>query len=272
MEQEVSQFGTFPVPNQLKKIFLGDITMEKMNGYNRIITVAVCDDDKYVLEKLERDCRSYFEEKGLELQMYVADSGEKMLFKCKGEEINLAFIDIEMPEMSGFELADYLRLCVRMERLVFVTNKDDLVHESINYQPFGFVRKSRWEEELLRTLNRFYKELLRNEAKITVHFQKKELMDIFVCEIRYIEINSHTLSIYRKDSIIRIRETMRSIEERLREHYFIRIHQGYLVNARYIQKFEDNDCVLVDGERLPVSRHKKEAVRKQYMDYIRKCG
>lgn len=230
-----------------------------MNEDKQVITVAFCDDDKYVLEKLERDCRSYFEEKGLELQMDVADSGEKMLFKCKGEEINLAFIDIEMPEMSGFELADYLRLCIRMERLVFVTNKDDLVHESINYQPFGFVRKSRWEEELFRTLNRFYKEMLENNAKITVHLRKKETLDISICEIRYIEIISHTLSIYRKGSIIRIRESMRSIEEQLKEHYFIRIHQGYLVNARYIRKFTKNECILVDGESLPVSRHKKDA-------------
>lgn len=243
-----------------------------MNRDKQVITVAACDDDKYVLEKLERDCRSYFEEKGLALQMYKADSGEKLLSICKGTEIYLAFIDIEMPEMSGFELADYLRLCVRLERLVFVTNKDDLVHESINYQPFGFVRKSRWEEELSRVLNRFYNELLRNDMKLTVHLRKNESMDISICEIRYIEIISHTLFIYRKDSIIKIRETMYNVEEQLKEHYFIRIHQGYLVNAKYIRKFTKNECILVDGEKLPVSRHRKEAARKRYMDYIRRCG
>lgn len=238
----------------------------------KVITIAVCDDEKYVLDRLEKDCRNYFEEKGLTVQMFLSVSGEELLKMCRGKEISLALLDIEMPEMSGFELADYLRLCAHMERLVFITNKEDLVYESMNYQPFGFVRKSRWEEELSRTISRFYNELVRNEARITVRLRKKETMELLVCEIHYIEIIGHTLSIYRKDSIIKIRETMRSMEERLKEHYFIRIHQGYLVNARYIWKFEKNDCILVDGKRLPISRYKKNAVRKQYMDYIRKCG
>lgn len=256
----------------VKGVLLRKILVKKMKEDKKIVTVAACDDEKYILEKLERDCQDYFSDKGLAVQIITASSGENLIDLCVDKKIDLAFLDIEMPEMSGFETAECLRLCTQAERVVFVTNREDLVYESFDHKPFKFVRKSRWTEEILHALERFYKELVRSEEKITVHIRKNEPVDMAVSDICYFEIIGHTLFIYKKEGTIKIREAMHSMEERLKEYYFIRIHKGYLVNPKYIRRFEENDCVLVNGTRLPVSRYKKDATRKRYMEYIRKCG
>lgn len=256
----------------VKGVLLRKILVKKMKEDKKIVTVAACDDEKYILEKIEKDCRDYFSDKGFSVQIIRAVSGEKLINLCKDKKIDLAFLDIEMPEMSGFEVADCLRLCTQVERLVFVTNREDLVYESLDYKPFAFMRKSRWTEEILHVLERFYKEMIRNKEKLTVHIRKNEPIDMAISDICYIEIIGHTLSIYKKEGTIKIREVMHSMEEQLNEYYFIRLHKGYLVNPRYIRRFEENDCVLADGTRLPVSRYKKDVARKRYMEYIRKCG
>lgn len=112
------------------------------------VTIAICDNDIYASGKLAEDCRKYFEERDLECEILSATSGEEFLETCAGKEIELAFIDIELPGVSGFETAKYIRLYGKVKKIVFITYCDDMVYDCFEYQPFGFVRKTKWEEDL----------------------------------------------------------------------------------------------------------------------------
>ena len=60
------------------------------------------------------------------------------------------------------------------------------------------------------------------------------------------------------------------LEDKLREHGFLRIHKGYLVNYLYIRSIESEEVYLTTGNSLPMAKKRKEEIMKQYLAMSRK--
>ena len=113
------------------------------------MNLILCDDDKAFLDKLEIRIRGLCQEHGIAVEMESYTSAKEMLEGIKNlDEISVFFIDIDMPEVNGFEVASYLKKWNRECCIVFVSNKDDLVFQSLVYHPFFFIRKAHLDEEL----------------------------------------------------------------------------------------------------------------------------
>ena len=113
------------------------------------MNLILCDDDKVFLNKLEIRIRGLSQKHKIAVKMECYVSAKEMLEGIKNlDEISVFFIDIDMPEVNGFEVASYLKKWNRGCCIVFVSNKDDLVFQSLVYHPFFFIRKAHLDEEL----------------------------------------------------------------------------------------------------------------------------
>ena len=113
------------------------------------MNLILCDDDKVFLNKLEIRIRGLCQKHKIAVKMECYVSAKEMLEGIKNlDEISVFFIDIDMPEVNGFEVASYLKKWNRECCIVFVSNKDDLVFQSLVYHPFFFIRKAHLDEEL----------------------------------------------------------------------------------------------------------------------------
>ena len=113
------------------------------------MNLILCDDDKVFLNKLEIRIRGLCQKYKIAVEMECYVSAKEMLEGIKNlDEISVFFIDIDMPEVNGFEVASYLKKWNRECCIVFVSNKDDLVFQSLVYHPFFFIRKAHLDEEL----------------------------------------------------------------------------------------------------------------------------
>lgn len=107
------------------------------------MNLILCDDDKVFLNKLEIRIRGLCQKHKIAVKMECYVSAKEMLEGIKNlDEISVFFIDIDMPEVNGFEVASYLKKWNRECCIVFVSNKDDLVFQSLVYHPFFFIRKA----------------------------------------------------------------------------------------------------------------------------------
>lgn len=101
------------------------------------MNLILCDDDKVFLNKLEIRIRGLCQKYKIAVEMECYVSAKEMLEGIKNlDEISVFFIDIDMPEVNGFEAASYLKKWNRECCIVFVSNKDDLVFQSLVYHPF----------------------------------------------------------------------------------------------------------------------------------------
>ena len=96
------------------------------------MNLILCDDDKVFLNKLEIRIRGLCQKHKIAVEMECYVSAKEMLEGIKNlDEISVFFIDIDMPEVNGFEVASYLKKWNRECCIVFVSNKDDLVFQSL---------------------------------------------------------------------------------------------------------------------------------------------
>ncbi|MCH5194072.1 MAG: response regulator transcription factor [Oscillospiraceae bacterium] len=232
--------------------------------------IAVCDDNDTALKMLEKAIRDAFSKLTDEFDVMAFYDGTELLDKHKNDPFDIVFLDIDMPVISGFEVADNINKDSGTF-IVFLTTHDELVYSSIKFQPFRFIRKAYLQNELTEAVesltNAFNKRIMSTKYK----FQTKD-GDVFLDlrKIIYIEIYGHWLKIYTDSGeSIECYGSLSSLEKQLTEFDFIRTHKSYLVNCQYIYSLQTKQIILDNKTAIPLSRYKAEAVKEKYQKYLR---
>ncbi len=231
-----------------------------------MIGIAVCDDDKKFSERMKLLIEQYFTEQSAEINAAVFNSGADFL--SGNTDYNAVFLDIDMPDMGGFEIAEQLS---EDTLIIFVTTHDELVYSSLKFRPFRFIRKTYLEEELPEALEEINKEIAKRGASSKFVLQTKNGEALLnVSNIKYIEIYTHSIWVYTvSGEILECYGSLAAMEKQLNEFDFVRTHKSYLVNCRYIFSIEKNRIILDDKTEIPLSRYKVDAVKSKFKNHLR---
>ena len=236
--------------------------------------IAICDDDSAYLNIEAQKIRDVFL-CNLNTDKILIESftdGNILLNTHIEEPYDIALLDIDMPGVSGFDIASMFSACNYSTLIVFVTAFDELVYSSIKFQPYRFLRKTHFDEELQECLVSAYTDRMKHKTvqKLMFHTSNGDVY-VDIDKVVFFEIYNHTLEIHLNgDRIISCTGNLKDVENKVLSYDFVRIHKSYLVNCNYIFVIGSKDIQLDDGTILPLSRYKMEAVRKKYMDFLRK--
>ena len=177
---------------------------------------------------------------------------------------DLVFLDIEMPEVSGFEL--FKQVKKDSFEVVFVTAYSQFMEQSVNeYGCFGYLHKPIEGDKLNRVIERYF-ELpdSKKYLKFVTGTQNKRVL-INLEEVLYCKAENNYTTIYLSNQSFLIAKTLKQLEEKLPTHLFTRIHRSYLVNMQKIAIYDKEKNVLImQGEKgahdyqIPVSSTNKE--------------
>ena len=181
--------------------------------------------------------------------------------------IDLIFLDINMPEISGLSFAKSINKNIKV---IFTTAYREYAVDGFNLQAVDYLLKPISFERLLQAVNKYLDENVTIQNKVTSEV-KKEINDfIFVrsdrkmvkinfSEINYVESFSDYVKIHLENKIIVTRETISSIEAKLPKKEFIRIHRSYIISIAKIDSFT-NEFIEVKKKAHPISRSYKKDV------------
>ena len=179
-----------------------------------------------------------------------------------------------MPDVDGVEYSKFVKQDNPDCEIVFISSREERVFDTFKVQPFGFVRKSNFLNDISEVLDRYVSEITKkekvsNSITLSTHGTKKIYT---VSNIIYFEGCGVYQLLHLKDSnqVIEVSSRMDSLQQSLQEYGFIRIHKGFLVNYYYIESFEGSAVVLQNGDRLPISRRKIGIIKKEYMEVCKK--
>ena len=101
-----------------------------------MLTIAICDDDSIFLNKFQHLLQITFLEHGYELEIDIYVKGKDLIEKIEKEKIeyDIIFLDIEMPILNGFQVAEKLRALDNKSILLFITNLDNEAPKGYHYQ------------------------------------------------------------------------------------------------------------------------------------------
>ena len=106
--------------------------------------VYICDDEVPVLRELAEKIGKCMTEE----EVLCFSSGDELLEQLNRSVCDILFLDIDMPGISGMDIAGKLNGERGVPLLVFVTSHDELVYESFQYHPFAFIRKGYFDQEI----------------------------------------------------------------------------------------------------------------------------
>ncbi|MBI3509512.1 MAG: response regulator transcription factor [Bacteroidetes bacterium] len=181
------------------------------------------------------------------------------------KKIDLIFLDVEMPEMTGI---DFLRTFHEIPQIILITGKKEYAAEAFDYEVTDFLLKPIDYARFLKAANKAH--VIHTNMHVSPEesgalFVKKEgsrFIRIEAKDILYIEALADYVNIHAKDGRHTLLATMKSIEAKLPPKEFVRIHRSYIARIDRISEIEENS-VIIEGKVLPVSRSHKDDLFKR---------
>lgn len=241
----------------------------------KLLNVAVCDDETNAIDIISASVKKIFASRGIETATDVFKNAAELWQTLQNQAYNLVLLDINMPGMDGIELGKKIATLKGSPDIVFVSSNSDRVFDTFAVNPFGFVRKSNFVGDLASVVDRYAAQKM-TEDSLLLRFELKDhggLVTLNVALLKYVECLRNEQIFFMDGQDDRaIRSRMQQLEEQLSPCGFIRIHKGYLVNCRYIKRFDNGSVTLVTGETLPVGRSKHAEAMNAYLDFVHKNG
>lgn len=231
------------------------------------ITVAICEDCVDESEYLRKILHNWMYTTGHTLNLSVYSSAERFWSAYEdGFRPDLLLLDVEMPGQNGMALAKKLRQLHDDTPLVFITGYSDYMAEGYDVAALHYLLKPVSEQALARVLARALDQL-QHQRKFLLCTVDGMMQKIYLDEIQYIEVLSHTVTIHG-DRDYTVHLPIRELEQQLGTE-FCRCHRSYLVNLARIRQLKKADILLDSGTEIPLSRRLASSVHQAFFAYYR---
>jgi two-component system LytT family response regulator len=203
----------------------------------------------------------------LELKGECATSIEALNYLTK-EAVDLIFLDIEMPGMTGIELLKNIKT---RPFVILITAKENYAIEAFELNVADYIMKPVALSRFLVAVNRVKDLYENNDQKIEIHEKEKDfifvrsnslLTKIRISDIIYIQALGDYINIYTHDRNLTVHITLKGIEEKLPSDKFYRLHRSYLVSLHHVDNIEEGTA-YVGKYPLPIGeQYKKEFLKR----------
>lgn len=232
----------------------------------KIINCIIVDDEPVAREILENHLKKI---SSIKVEGSCKNAIEAFNY-INSTHIDLIFLDINMPEISGLSFAKSINKEIK---IIFTTAYREYAVDGFDLQAVDYLLKPISFERLLQAISKYL-----NESKTEQVDSKQQIIDdnndyIFVRsdrkmikinfdDIRFIESLSDYIKIHLSDKTIITRETITNIEAKLPQKDFIRTHRSFIVSISNIESFT-NEYIEIGINEIPISRSYKDSVLKK---------
>ena len=238
--------------------------------------IAVCDDNKIFAKVL---CDMLTEELAAEktdAEIKCFTDGDEVIYQHGIKPFEAVFLDIDMPALSGFDVAKKIKEAGKECQVIFVTAHSELVYDSFLFRPLNFITKgndSNMREKLKVVLDQL-SELQKQNTTIILQDDTHGRVAVLLKDVIYISSNNHYV-LYHIDKYpqpVVVRGNLKDLEQEYSENNFARIHKKYLVNLAHVFNINITNETVIFKEKfeLPMSRSYKDSVNDKLTDYLRR--
>ena len=237
-------------------------------GGDHVIRIGICDDEKYMSDKIRAMVSGFFRERNIEILILQFSGGEELLEYDK--QIDILFLDIQMKGIDGVETAKKLRRRNFKGFLIFITVLKEMVFQSFEVQPYDYLVKpveEQYFEKMMERLLASIKNAREENLLVQKGYESRivPIGDIVFCEIIDRKIYLHLVS----SEVVDYYERIENLEKKL-NHGFFRCHRSYLIHLKYLKGYKNGTAYMENGREIPVSRLRGKEFSNVILHYM-KC-
>jgi DNA-binding LytR/AlgR family response regulator len=225
----------------------------------------IVDDEPLAIKVVKNHLQS-FEDIEIVAECNNAIETDKYL---REHNIDLIFLDIEMPKISGF---DFLKSLKKQPKVIIITAYRNYALKGYEYDIVDYLLKPVSFDRFYKAMNKFYKQQKDTDLQVFdegtksgkpfVYFNEdKTIHKIYLDDILYLESFREYIKVHATDKSVMTKLPISKIEEKLKDHEFIRIHKSFIVSVSKVKSFNSR-IINIDDQELPIGRTYKDAVMK----------
>lgn len=247
-----------------------------------MLQIGICDDETLLLDEIKNLTEDCLQQQQTFCILSTYTDGRNLLYDIQdGKHFDLLLLDIEMPDLSGMELAKQIHNLLPNALMIFVTAHYKYAVDAYALHIFRYIPKNQLKERIPHALKDAVSLLEIQNTDSYIISNQNRLERIPLKEIFYIEKEGknavfHTAIAESSENhspddktarTRRIRKTLTEIFEELHSEEFYFIERGYIVNLRHVSGISRTDCILTDQTRLPVSQSRLPEFKKKLNRY-----
>lgn len=229
--------------------------------------ILICDDEQKYINDLQLYIEEYMKNHYIKCEIDTTTSPKTLLEN--NFSYDLAFLDIEMPDIDGFKVARELKNRNSKVVIFFVTAFNEYQDDAMDLQVFRFFEKPFDVKRLYSSLDKAMEYI--DGAYVDVFiYNNKEQTRILVDDIIYIKRENRKNYFYTKNSEFIVRESIEEWANMLPTTFFYQVHKSFFVNLHYVTKYNYTELYLNETIRIPIASRKQTEVHKAWFNYLKR--
>lgn len=231
------------------------------------INALICDDQRPCCDTILQYLLKYCEERNFTCFYDTYTKGEDALSTEKS--YNIAFLDIEINNVSGLDVAKHLKEKNKNVIIFFITEYEKYIDDAMDLFALRFIKKP-------LDYSRFYSGLdkaieLINEDDVEFYLKDtNKVLKIKSKDIMYVETLDHKTKVVTTNAIYYSSELIEYWNKKLTHISFYRVHKSYIINLDYVVEYKRNEVKLINGEIIGISYRNQPNFRKYFFSYLKR--
>lgn len=231
------------------------------------------DDDEGSIRKIRALTEQYFFRKNLEIRIHSYDSAKTLLFDLPDlSSCGLYLLDVEMPEVSGLEVAGRIRREYPEPCIIYITNYIKYAPAAFEVNAFRYIPKQMLEEKLPLALDALCSRQIDSMDRCYRIQSHSNMESIYYREIYYLHKDGKYVSIVHENGIGKVRKTLQEVYQELDSEEFIYIDKSCVVNLKHVMSLKQRQITMRNRAVLPISAPRVSEVKKKITDFWEKHG
>ena len=227
-----------------------------------MITVGICDDEKYIVDILKTKIQIWFNEYGMQTEILVFFSGKELL-DCS-QKLDLLFLDIDMPGINGIEAGKCFRDKNQDCKIAMITVRDDRMKDAFCLEAYRFIVKPFEDAEIREAIDSFMRRKI--GCRKILLYERRRAVEIYQYQIMYIQTYDSYTEFIVESRILRSEKSLKELETELDGQLFFRINKKYIVNFRNIN-FYENGMISIAEKKMKVARRRIREFEERYREF-----
>ena len=233
-----------------------------------MFNVSICDDSKYDIDKIKNALGMFSKRKHVELSISEFSNPEMLMYEIEdGKIADIFILDVEMPNMDGFELADKISEHTETSIIIFLTSHDEMASMGYKSKALRYVIKLNLERDIEEALDSAIAEISNvNDKTITLHHYNDYWRIAYKDIICVTRISRQLVITTRLLGDITDNRGIKEFFDMLSDNRFLFVDRSCFVNIDYISQIKGYSLKLTDGQILPISRRSLQNVKQTLLE------
>ncbi len=245
----------------------GSSKPERGNRKKKLMIIWICDGEKSDIDELKRLIGCYKKKKeigNVEVKVF-GDAADLIQEMIEGNAADIIILDAMIAENGTEDLLKKIRTRNSDSKVILLISEMRHVLDGYQMKTDWILLKENPSDRFCECMDRLCSDIREKRKILSLSCVEGDFV-FSRSKILFIESEGHRCTIHELSGDYHIYRRLDELEERIDSPYFIRIHQSYLVNVKYIQRISNYELTMADSCILPVSKARYKQVQREYAE------